>query len=168
MSTIDKKWHLAQTEAEIGVTEFELQLWRVFYGFLRWQEECEKSVNGTGLTGNDLAVLHVIRMKDKPKTIYDVGRLLNRDDNFNIHYSVKKLLKIGLIEKAVSPSSLKKPVYYQATQEGVKNTNAYTEVRRSILIDMFLDKNDLNLEELTKTLIKLKSIYDEADMALRI
>ncbi len=38
---IDKTWHLAETESEIEVTEFELLLWRVFYAFIRWQEDCQ-------------------------------------------------------------------------------------------------------------------------------
>src|SRR5947207_1990398 len=99
MSVLDKTWHLAENEAEIKVTEFELQLWRVFYGFLRWQEKCENIANGTDLTGNELAILHVVRMKNRPKAINDIMRLLNRDDTFNIHYSIRKLIKMGLIKK---------------------------------------------------------------------
>lgn len=164
MSTLDKTWHLAASEAEIKVTDFELQLWRVFYGFLRWQEECESSINGTDLTGNELAILHVIRMKDKPKTIYDIARLLNRNDNFNINYSIRKLLKMGLIEKVrVTQASKKVSGFYQVTEVGIHNTDAYTEARKHILIAMFNQTSELNLDDIAKMLAKIKAIYDEAD-----
>lgn len=161
MNNLDKTWHLAENDDEIKVADFELQLWRVFYGFLRWQEGCERSANGTDLTGNELAVLHIIRMKDRPKSIYDIGRLLNRDDTFNIQYSIRKLLKMGLIEKCKTSSQ--KILAYQITEAGIRNTDIYTQARKSILIDIFIKESDLNLTEMTKTLTKLKAIYDEAD-----
>ena len=99
---IDKTWHLAKTEEETRLTDFEFHLWRVFYGFMRWQEGCEKVANQTDLTGSELSILHIIRMKDRPKTLNELMRLLNRDDNFNINYSLKKLIKNGLIQKISS------------------------------------------------------------------
>jgi predicted MarR family transcription regulator len=163
MATIDKSWHLAKTDDEQRVTEFELELWRVFYGFLRWQEACENSVNNTRLTGDELAVLHVIRMKDKPKTLQDIGKILNRDDIYNITYNVKKLLKMGLVEKV--KNEFAKAFSYQITGAGLKNTEDYTVARRSLLVDMLIKKSNLDLEGITKTLIELQNIYDLADRA---
>lgn len=160
---IDKTWHLAETEEEIKVTEFELQLWRIFYGFIRWQEECEKTANNTDLTGNELAVLHVIRMKNRPKTISDIGRLLNRDDTFNIKYSLRKLVKKKLIQSTVGS---KRASSYQITEEGIKNTDSYTATRRNILIELFVKNHDLDLEDLAEKLAKFKGIYDEAVRAV--
>lgn len=161
MKGLDKTWHLAETDAEIKITEFELQLWRVFYGFLRWQEGCERSANGTELTGNELAVLHIIRMKDRPKSISDISRLLNRDDTFNIQYSIRKLLKMNLIEKVKSPSQ--KTFVFQVTEKGMKNIDAYVQARKNILIEGFIKESNLPFEEITKSLAQLKAIYDEAD-----
>lgn len=166
MDVLDKTWHLARNEAEIKVTEFEIQLWRVFFGFSRWQEECEKSVNGIELTANELAILHAIRMKDKPKTIADIGRLLNRNDNHNIRYSINKLLKLGLIEKVKTSQENHKNFSLQATSAGIQDTDAYGEMRKNILINMFNQETDLNLEEINKALMKIKAIYDEADRVI--
>ena len=47
---VDMTWHLAKNEEEAKLTDFEFQLWRVFYGFTRWQEGCEKVANQTDLT----------------------------------------------------------------------------------------------------------------------
>jgi predicted MarR family transcription regulator len=168
MTTLDKTWHLAETKEEIAVTEFELQLWRVFYGFIRWQEECEKTANGTDLTGNELAIVHIVRMKNRPKSVSDIGRLLNRDDVFNIQYSIRKLLKKRLIKKVVlkKTDNSKRTFAYQITDEGIKNTDTYTKMRKSILIDLFIKDQNLNLTSLADTLAKLKAVYDEADRAL--
>lgn len=167
MNTLDKNWHLAQDEISIQVSEFELQLWRVFYGFTRWQEECEKSVNGTDLTANELAVLHIIRMKEKPKTVYDIGRLLNRNDTYNIIYSIRKLLKLGLIEKVkYSPNDKKTnktTLAYQITEEGIQNTDTYTSTRAEVLITMFENEKDINLKDLVRIFTKLNALYNEAD-----
>jgi predicted MarR family transcription regulator len=80
MLDIDKKWHLAENEKESELSDFELQLWRVFNGFLTWQEQCEQSANADDLKAYDLAVLHIIKMQDRPKTIPELCRLLNRED----------------------------------------------------------------------------------------
>ena|SRR3990167_6598940 len=164
MDLLDRQWHLAQTEEELKVTDFEIQLWRVFFGFLRWQQECERNINGTSLLGQDLSVLHIIRMKGRPKSITDIARLLNRDDNFNIQYSVRKLMKMGLIESVRITGS--KSVAYQMTPKGIKNTDDFSQARKKILVEMFINNDaDLDLEIATKTLAKLKSIYDAAEHA---
>jgi len=160
--SIDKTWHLANSEDEIKITEFELQLWRVYYGFLRWQEECEKVANGDQLSCDELAILHIIRMKDRPKSIYDIGRLLNRDDHFTINYNLRKLLEMGLISKQSSPSNKKQQVYL-ITEKGIKNTDAYTKTRGTVLIKEFSEAlKRTNIEGVTQGLITLKNVYDEA------
>lgn len=160
MSEIDKSWHLAETHKEIEIAEFELLLWRVFHGFLKWQEECEYSANNNDLTGNELSVLHLIRMRDRPKTVADIANLLNREDTFNITYSIKKLLKMGLIERA--KGSTKRGTTYRITEAGIKNTDTFTRARNSTLIEAYKKEPDIDLPELIKTFIKVKSIYDEA------
>lgn len=160
---IDKTWHLAKTEEETKLTDFEFHLWRVFYGFMRWQEGCEKVANQTDLTGSELSILHIVRMKDRPKTLNELMRLLNRDDNFNINYSLKKLIKKGLIQKISSDKHNKKTFSYEITEEGIKNTDTYTALRQNVLIDIFKKKQNLNLDKLSNVLSELIAIYEEAD-----
>ena len=160
MSEIDKSWHLAKTSKEIEIAEVELLLWRVFHGFLKWQEECEYSANNNDLTGSELSILHLIRMRDRPKTLSDIAKLLNREDTFNITYSIKKLLKMGLIQKA--KGSTKKGTAYEITQGGIKNTDAFARARNSTLIEAYKKEPDINLPEFANLLTKIKSIYDDA------
>jgi predicted MarR family transcription regulator len=156
---LNKQWHLAENEDEMLITEFELYLWRVFYGFLRWQEDCENCINSFHLTGEDLAILHIIRMKDRPKTFTEIGRLMNREDYHNIKYSIRKLEKLKLIKSVKSAN--KKTLEYQATEAGKKDTNAYTKIRREVLIETFKNKG-INLAQAIETLNEMKFIYDEA------
>lgn len=160
MNLLDKTSHLAKTNEEVQVTDFELQLWRVFYGFIRWQQECEHNVNGTNLMGEDLSVLHIIRMKDRPKSVPEIARLLNRNDNFNIQYSIRKLLKTGLIQKAKLPDS--KQAAYITTQTGILNTDKMAIARKNILINAIKNAG-LQLVETTQMLMKLKALYEEAE-----
>lgn len=159
---LDKSWHLAENDAEIQVTEFEFQLWRVFYSFLRWQEDCHRYVCGSDLSGYELALLHIIRMKDRPKTIYEISRLLNRDDPNNIQYGLSKLIKLGLVEKDKADTS-EKALSYRITQQGRKSTDDYSLARRNVLIELFkqYDLDSLKLEQVAKTLNSLIGIYDE-------
>ncbi len=159
-SKIDKTWHLAKNEQEVKVTEFEFQLWRVFHGFTRWQEDCQKYVFEETLSANELALLHIIRMNERPKTIYDLSRLLNRDDPNNIQYGITKLIKLNLIEKAKTERS-KKAISYQVTEYGIKHTEVYCEARSSILIELF-NKSDMDIESATKILQQMHALYDEA------
>lgn len=160
---LDKTWHLADDKQALPFTEFEFQLWRVFNGFIKWQEDCQQYVHNQHLTGNELALLHVVRMKDRPKTIYELSRMFNRDDPNNIQYSLGKLIKMGLIEKA-KDNSTKKALSYQITKEGIKNTDAYQEARHELLLNLFA-KSDIDPEELeqaAKIMNKLRALYDEA------
>jgi len=168
MDSFDKTWHLSKTEKESNLTEFELQLWRVFSGFMRWAEECERYVNGTKLTGHELAVLHIIRMKERPKSITDIARILNRTDTYNIQYSIKKLMRMNLIQKLVESPNYNKSTLYQITEAGIKNTDAYTQARRKILIDICTQDSTIKLAEITNAISKLKSIYYEAELAASI
>ena len=158
---LENKWHLAQDTEDAKVTDFELQLWRLYNGFIRWQEQCEQVLNATNLTGNDLSVLHIIRMKNKAKTAYEISWLLNRDDSFGIAYSIKKLLKMNFIAKTKS-SDGKRNIRYEITENGIKNTDLYTKIRKQILVSIFNKEDNVNLEEITKALALVKSMYDEA------
>lgn len=157
---VDSTWHLAQSEPEMKLSAFELELWRVFHGFLRWQEDCERCFNNYDLTGNDISVLHVIRARNNPKTINDIARILNRQDMYNLQYSVRKLERLGLIEKLSKRT--KKMTTYSITEKGIIDTDVFTKAKRDILVDLFKKESDLNIEQVTAVLVKLKFVYDEA------
>lgn len=160
-SRLDYRWHLAQSQAEVDTTELEFALMRAFEGFGRWQSECLASVSDVAAAGPENALLHIIRMNDRPKTIKDLARLTNRDDIPNIQYSLRKLLAADLVSRSGSGRS---GVTYQVTEAGRQITDEYGAVRRRLLIAAIDDLPGFaeRLAEATRTLNLLTGIYAEA------
>ncbi|MFZ1469736.1 MAG: winged helix DNA-binding protein [Paracoccaceae bacterium] len=157
---MDYRWHLAQSPVEVDTTELEFSLMRAFEGFGRWESECLASVCDLAATGPENAILHIIRMNDRPKTIKDLARLTNRDDVPNIQYSLRKLIGAGLVLRKGSGRS---GVTYQVTDEGLRVTDDYGALRRRLLIAEVADLPGFaaRLAEATRTLNLLSGIYEE-------
>lgn len=101
-------------------------------------------------------------MHDRPKGISEIGRLLNRDDQSNLQYGVRKLLKVGLIEKSKSGTS-KKDVTYQVTDLGSDVTDRYTVFREELLISLTRSIAEVHdLEAITRILRLMTGLYDQA------
>ncbi len=156
----DYRWHLADDDVEVASTELEFALMRAFEGFGRWQSECLASVCDLVASGPENAMLHIIRMNDRAKSVKELARLMNRDDIPNIQYSLRKLVGAGLVEKQGSGRS---GVTYSATEEGRRVTDDYSTLRRALLISEirslpgFADR----LSEAVRTLNILSGIYEE-------
>lgn len=127
-------WHLARTETERRLSEFEFRLERLAQAYYRWKASCLAAVCDVPLTGDDVAVLNVIRMGDEPKRLSEIGQLLNRVDVPNMQYATRKLVKAGLIE--TEGSSSRKETRYRATDTGHSVTEAYAALRAATLPPM--------------------------------
>src|SRR6201996_8570833 len=127
-------WHLARTETERRLSEFEFRLERLAQAYYRWKAACLAAVCDVPLTGDDVAVLNVVRMGDEPKRLSEIGQLLNRVDVPNLQYATRKLVRSGLIE--TEGSSSRKETRYRATATGHSVTEAYAEFRAATLPPM--------------------------------
>ncbi len=158
---LDFLWHLSGDPAEVSTTETEFALMRAFEGFGRWQSECLASVCDLAASGPENALLHIIRMNDRPKSIKELARLTNRDDIPNIQYSLRKLVGAGLVEKQGSGRT---GVTYEATEEGRRVTDNYSALRKKLLIEKInsLPGFSEQLAEATRALNILTGIYEEA------
>lgn len=158
--TLDYRWHLSETDAEVVCSELEFALMRCFEAFGRWQAECLASVSDVAASGPENALLHSVRMNDRAKSIKELARLTNRDDIPNIQYSMRKLVAAGLIEKMGSGRS---GVTYRATPKGVRVTDDYGAFRRKLLIEQIssLPEFDVRLKEAGRVLNLLTGIYEE-------
>lgn len=156
----NRSWHLARTPVEVDVAELEYALMRAYEAFGRWQAECLACVSELAASGPENAMLHIIRMHDRPKTIKDLARLSNRDDVPNMQYSLRKLLAAGLIERQGSGRS---GVTYSVTEKGRAVTDHYADVRAALLIKAVQSVPDLGvrLQEATDTLELLTGIYEQ-------
>lgn len=165
-SALDKHWHLARDDSEIQLAELEYALYRVYAAFERWQSDCVAAVANLPMSSTENTVLHVIRMKDRPKTISEIGRLLNRDDIPNLQYAIRKLLSAKLIEK--HRGNKKKGICYKATKFGVQVTDGYAEVRRNLLLPLIESVHnwDTLSDSTSLTLDLMKGIYDSAALTV--
>lgn len=157
-----KGWHLAGTPEEARLASFEFSLEHLAQAYYRWKAACLDAVSDAPLSGEDVAVLNIIRMRDEPKRLSEIGRLLNRTDVANLQYALRKLAKAGLIESAGSTS--RKDTRYRVTEAGHRATSAYARVRADVLLPL-MEVLGKKLEDLAKTersLDLLASLYGQA------
>lgn len=155
------RWHLACTPAEIDTTALEFALMRTYEGFGRWQAEAFAACSDLPATGPENAMLHIIAMNGRPKTLKDLARLTNRDDVPNIQYSLRKLIGAGLVLRQGAGRS---GVTYEATPEGHRTCADFAAIRRRTLIAAVeqLPGFAERLAEAARSLNLLTGIYEEA------
>jgi predicted MarR family transcription regulator len=155
-------WHLARTETERLLSDFEFGLERLAQAYYRWKAACLAAVCDVPLTGDDVAVLNVVRMGDEPKRLSEIGQLLNRVDVPNLQYATRKLVRVGLIE--TEGRSSRKETRYRATATGRSVTEAYAALRAATLPPMLdaLDGWPVKSETTRIQLDLLSSLYAQA------
>ena len=159
---LDRRWHLAVDDYEIGITEVEFSVFRIAAAFERWQSDCLATCHGGAFSGTDTAVLHVIRMHDRPKSISEVARLLKRDDLANLQYGIRKLLKAGLIERS-NQSGSKRDMAYRVSALGRDVTDRYAVARRELLISMMRESlGEADFDMVARLLNLMAAMYDQA------
>lgn len=160
---LDRRWHLASDDHEIMVAELEYALIRTWEAFGRWQSECLAAVTGLDVSGSDNAMLHIIRLKDRPKGIKEIARLMNRDDLPNIQYSLRKLQQAKLIER-VGGDSKRKGATYRVSEKGRIITDQYAQLRGKLLIGFTRSVTNLerDLDNASITLDLMAGIYEQA------
>jgi len=157
-----ERWHLGRSEEEAELAGFEFSLERLLHAYYRWKSECLAAVTDGQFSGTDAAVLNVVRMKDRAKGLTEVCRILNREDTPNIQYAIRKLLKSGLIEKAAAAS--RKGTSYRATDHGRAVTDAYADLRATVLLSLTRaigDRAD-GFAAAEQVLTRMSGLYDQA------
>lgn len=162
----DARWHLATSQREVSFTELEFSLYRIFAAFDRWQVECVATVAHERLTSTENAALHVIRLKDRPKSALEIARLLNRDDLANINYAIRKLLNLMLVERCRPENG--KGTAYRATERGIEITEKYAALRREVLFHMIpsVDHWEEQTAAARQVLDLMRGIYEQAALFL--
>jgi predicted MarR family transcription regulator len=162
-SSLDKHWHLAETEQEVRFADLEFALFRIGAAFDRWQKDCLACCVDEGMAGMDNAILHMIRMHERPKSISEISRLLNRDDISNLQYSLRKLTSNGLVER-VGKKESKRTATYQITERGEEITDLYVQFRRELLMPLTESIKDFDSDVVTtcRLLNLVSGIYDHA------
>lgn len=160
-------WHLAASDAERVVAEFEHALICLCEAFGRYNMQGLAGVSDeASFSGQDNMVLHIIQTLDRPKSLSDISRFMNRDDLANIQYSVRKLLKAGLIEKASDRSA--RGTTYRTTEDGREVVAAFVARRRDLVLAPAEEMEQLReqLRGATKVMSHFIGLYDQAARVL--
>jgi predicted MarR family transcription regulator len=153
--------HLSATPHEFAVTQFEQGLicaaaaFYRFYGALLGREGHIRNISG-----QDNVILQQIMAASRPLAVADIARFANRDDIANIQYSLKKLLRAGLIEKAGKTSA--RETSYMGTALAREWTKEFTALRRRLFTDPsahILDFDD-QLDKAGQLLNTIAGFYD--------
>jgi predicted MarR family transcription regulator len=77
-------------------------------------------------------ILQQLVASQRPRGVLDLARFANRDDIANIQYSLRKLIKAGLVEKA--PGSTNRDTVYQVTPRARSLTEHFLALRRELVM----------------------------------
>ncbi len=151
--------HLVSEQRPV-LSEFEYGLTIVNNAFLRWMQHCATAAGVTDIGVLDIQVIHHIAHRDRAKKLADICFVLNLEDSHNVAYSLRKLVKLGLILS----ERRGKESYYQPSLVGWQFCQDYKSVRERCLIESLKDLNltDQQLSDIASALRTLSGFYDQA------
>ena len=149
-------------ENGVSLSEFEYGLTMVNNAFQRWMQSCSIACELHNLSPLDILVIHNIYHRDRAKRITDVAFTLNLDDTHNVSYSVRKLVKNGLLQH----DKRGKDTYYSATKQGKEFCLEYAKIREKCLVQALEHMSiDDSLGEVAKLMRTLSGLYAQASRA---
>lgn len=153
--------HLGQSPHEQAVTDFEQSLIcaaEAFYRFIGLLLGPEGRSHK--LSGPDNVILQQLMGAPRPRGVTELSRFANRDDIANIQYSLRKLIKAGLVEKA--PGSTNRETAYQVTAKARALTGEFLDARRELLMNPSnaIPGFDEQLREAARVMSLITSFYD--------
>lgn len=151
------------SDDEAALSEFEWALVRWYESYVRFTRESLAAVGGGQLTSQEVMILHVIRMHDRPKTASMIANLLNRTDIQNLNYSARKLITLKLVSKAKHGTT--KSAALTATALGRRLCDDIAEYRRTALLESLRAVGDLSerLHSVANATSLLTALYDQAE-----
>lgn len=156
-----ENWHLAKSNREFLVTEFEWSIIRFYEAFMRWVTTTGSLLTDADLKFSEHLILHVIRMQNRPKSGAVIARMINRDDIPNVQYSLRKLEAAKLIKKIKEGSG--KTFSYVMTDKGNDITEKFSELRKDFLINHLstISNIDEKIDDIIKFMSVFTGIYEE-------
>ena len=159
--------HLSLTSREAALTAFEQALICAAEAFYRFAGSLLGPVaRDNNLTGQDCVILQQLVVARAPRKVGDLLRFANRDDASNIQYSLRKLIKAGLVRQIKGAS--KRGTTYEVTADGAHISARLVAMRREFLTASIgeLNNGDNQLAALTRALGLLTGVYDHGSRLL--
>lgn len=152
--TSPDSWHLSEFEYGIIIAQ---------HAFSRWMVRCMNAAGHPDFSPLDVLVLHNVNHRKRAKRLVDICFVLHVEDSHTVNYSLKKLIKLGLLNK----EKRGKEIFYSTSEEGDKACRTYREVRERCLTSVYrnLDREGSEISEAATLLRLLSGLYDQASRA---
>ena len=154
--------HLVSDQgAELSAFEYGLIV--SSHAFERWIVRCMAAAGMGDLGPLDVLVLHSTNHRGREKRVGDICFVLNVEDTHTVTYALKKLVRLGLVERRRQG----KESFYGASEAGRTLCVRYREIREDCLVSAL---NALGLDEdavsdMADRLRALSGLYDQAARA---
>lgn len=160
--TIVSSAHLAGSGPQ-GLSELEYGLIVASGAFSRWVVRCMAAAGWPELSYLDVLALHSVNHRDQEKRAADICFVLGVEDTHTITYALKKLVRLGLVERRRRG----KEAHFAITAEGRQACTSYGEVRQACLLDALaaLGLGEGALEDAADRLRALSGLYDQGARA---
>lgn len=131
--------------------------------FSRWMIRCMHAAGYADFSPLDVLVLHNVNHRNRSKRLVDICFMLHIEDQHTVTYSLKKLLKAGLVDK----EKRGKETFYFSTEEGKIACKKYKEVREKCLSSAYrkLNRDGAEVSEAAALLRLMSGLYDQASRA---
>ncbi len=145
------------------MSELEYGLITANNAFSRWIVQCMAAAGHPDFSSLDVLVLHNVNHRNRRKRLSDICFVLHVEDQYTVNYSLKKLVKAGLVER----EKRGKEMFYGTTKEGRSACEAYRDVRERCLVSAFtsLDQEGLEVSRAALILRFMSGLYDQAARA---
>jgi predicted MarR family transcription regulator len=153
--------HIGRGAVELALFEFQHAAICFIEAFYRHVERQLIHVTGDpNLSAQDCIILHAIRLGERPKSMTEIQHFSNRRDIANIQYSIRKLIKAGLVQKAKRDAG--RGTYYELTKYGFDITEAYVAARARMMNEFLSERPGFvrDAEISTKMMMMLTGVYD--------
>lgn len=150
--------HLSGRAAELSELEFGLIV--AGNAFNRWMVRCMTAAGLPDMSALDVLVLHSVNHRGRAKKSADICLVLNVEDTHTVTYSLKKLLRHGVVES----ERRGKETFYSITEKGETICRAYAEIRENCLVDSLrtLGFSSTDLGSVASFLRGISGLYDQA------
>ena len=144
-------WHLS---------EFEYGLIIAHNAFSRWMIRCMNAAGYKDFSPLDVLVLHNVNHRGREKRLVDICFVLHVEDHHTVNYSLKKLVKLDLIQK----EKRGKEIFYTTTKSGSEACSEYRQIRERCLTSVYrnLEQEGDEVSEAASLLRLLSGLYDQA------
>ena len=144
-------WHLS---------EFEYGLIIAHNAFSRWMIRCMNAAGYQDFSPLDVLVLHNVNHRGREKRLVDICFVLHVEDHHTVNYSLKKLVKLELVQK----EKRGKEIFYTTTPAGSEACSKYREIRERCLTSVYrnLEQAGEEVSEAASLLRLLSGLYDQA------